>query len=90
MEQPHLIRNADPARDGAGCAAVYAPAITDSAASFEERPPSPEELERRIKQTAQTHPWLVADEGEEVVGFVESFGFRAVGVYRRIGFKRGN
>jgi phosphinothricin acetyltransferase len=153
-EQPHLIRNADPARDGPGCAAVYAPSVTDSAASFEERPPTPEELERRIARTARTHPWLVADDGEEVVGFAygcphheraayrwaanvsvyvapehqrhgvgralygsllpllvrqglhvacagitlpneasvalhESFGFRAVGVYRRIGFKRG-
>jgi phosphinothricin acetyltransferase len=153
-EQPHLIRDADPSRDGAGCAAVYAPFVTDSAASFEERAPGAEEFGRRILRTSKTHPWLVAEDGGAVVGFAygcphrertayrwaadvsvyvsperhrrgigralygallpllvrqgfhvacagitlpneasvalhESFGFRPVGVYRRIGFKRG-
>jgi phosphinothricin acetyltransferase len=153
-EHPHLIRDADPARDGAGCAAIYAPFVTDSPASFEERAPSDEEFARRIDQTLRTHPWLVAKDGEAVVGFAygcphreraayrwaadvsvyvapehhgrglgralygallpllvrqgfhvacagitlpnepsialhESFGFKLVGVYRRIGFKRG-
>lgn len=153
-KHPHLIRDADPTRDGAGCAAVYAPLVTDSAASFEERAPSPEEFVSRIERTSKTHPWLVAEDGEGVVGFAygcphreraayrwaadvsvyvapehhrrgigralygsllpllvrqglhiacagitlpneasvalhESFGFSPVGVYRRIGFKRG-
>ncbi len=128
--------------------------MADSAASFEERAPNPEEFGRRIERTSKTHPWLVADDAGEVVGFAygcphrerpayrwaadvsvyvapehqqrgigralygsllpllvrqglhvacagitlpndasvalhESFGFRLVGVYRRIGFKLG-
>jgi phosphinothricin acetyltransferase len=128
--------------------------VTDSAVSFEERVPGPEEFARRIELISRTHPWLVADDDGEVTGFAygcphreraayrwaadvsvyvapehqrrgigralyggllpllvgqgfhvacagitlpneasvalhESFGFRPVGVYRRIGFKRG-
>lgn len=128
--------------------------MTDSASSFEERAPTAEEFVRRIERTARTHPWLVAEDGEAVIGFAygcphreraayrwaadvsvyvapehhrrgvgralygsllpllvrqglhvacagitlpndasvalhESFGFTPVGVYRRIGFKRG-
>jgi phosphinothricin acetyltransferase len=153
-EHPNLIRDADPARDGAGCAAVYAPFVTDSATSFEEKAPGAEEFARRIERTSKTHPWLVAERDGGVVGFAygcphreraayrwaadvsvyvspehrrrgigrdlygsllpllvrqglhvacagitlpneasvalhESFGFRPVGVYPRIGFKRG-
>src|SRR5580704_3293140 len=35
------IRNAHPLRDAAACAAIYAPYVTDSVASFEALPPTP-------------------------------------------------
>jgi phosphinothricin acetyltransferase len=150
----YLIRDADPARDAARCAAIYGPFVTDSAVSFEETAPTPGDLEQRIEQTSKTHPWLVAETDGRVDGFAyacphrerrayrwaadvsvyidpgrhrrglgralygallpllsrqglhvacagitlpneasvalhESFGFSLVGVYRRIGFKRG-
>jgi L-amino acid N-acyltransferase YncA len=149
-----VIRDADPARDAAACAAIYGPFVTDSAVSFEERAPTPDELERRMERITRTHPWLVAEDRGRAVAFAygcphrdraayrwaadvsvyvapehqrrglgralyrellallprqglhvacagitlpneasvalhESFGFRPVGVYRRIGFKHG-
>ena len=81
-EQPHLIRDADPARDAAACAAVYAPFVTDSAASFEERPPTPEEFGQRIERISKTHPWLVADDAGRVVGFAYGCPHRERAAYR--------
>jgi phosphinothricin acetyltransferase len=81
-QQPHLIRDADPARDGAGCAAVYAPFVEDSAASFEERAPSPEGFGERIERMSSTHPWLVAAAGEEVIGFAYACPHRQRAAYR--------
>jgi L-amino acid N-acyltransferase YncA len=54
------------ASDAAGCAAVYAPYVTDSCISFEYEAPSAEELARRI---AAAHVWLVAEEDGVVVGY---------------------
>jgi phosphinothricin acetyltransferase len=81
-EQPHLIRDADPARDAAGCAAVYAPFVNESAASFEERAPGPDEFAQRIERTSNTHPWLVADDGQGVIGFAYGCPHRARAAYR--------
>jgi phosphinothricin acetyltransferase len=44
--------------DAAACAAIYAPYVTDSAVSFEEEPPSAEELARRIETSIA---WLVLE-----------------------------
>jgi phosphinothricin acetyltransferase len=56
-----------PARlaDAAAIAAVYAPYVSASAASFEEEPPGTDEVVRRM---SLGYPWLVADEGD-VVGY---------------------
>ncbi len=48
-----LIRHADAARDGAACAAIYAPFVRDSAVSFEAEPPSAEELAGRIARLSE-------------------------------------
>jgi phosphinothricin acetyltransferase len=149
-----VIRDADPTRDAAPCAAIYGPFVTESAVSFEDRASTPDELGQRIERILKTHPWLVAEHDGLLVGFAyacphrersayrwaadvsvyvaperhrrgvgrglygallpllvrqglhvacagitlpneasvafhESFGFTPVGVYRRIGFKRG-
>jgi phosphinothricin acetyltransferase len=59
------IRPADPA-DAAGCAAVYAPYVTDSCISFEFEAPPAAEMARRI---AASHAWLVAEDDGAVVGY---------------------
>lgn len=77
-----MIRDADPARDAATCAAIYAPNVTTSAISFEERPPDAAEMEARIERNLRTHPWLVAEEGGWVVGYAYACGHRERAAYR--------
>ncbi len=59
------IRPAGP-EDAAGCAAVYAPYVTDSCISFEYEPPTAQDFGRRI---AASHAWLVAEDDGVVAGY---------------------
>jgi L-amino acid N-acyltransferase YncA len=63
------IRDVQPERDAAACAAIYAPYVEQTAISFEARPPDALEMEARIARYVTTHPWLVVEEGGEVVGY---------------------
>jgi L-amino acid N-acyltransferase YncA len=63
------IRPADPSRDAAACAAIYAPSVESTPISFELVPPDAAEFARRIERYAATHQFLVAEEGGEVVGY---------------------
>jgi phosphinothricin acetyltransferase len=76
------IRSAESSRDGAACAAIYAPYVEDCATSFEERAPSSEDFADRIERTTATHPWLVAERDAEVVGFAYSCPHRSRPAYR--------
>ena len=147
------VRLARP-EDGDALAAIYAPWVAETAVSFEAEPPSGEEMAGRVASTLPSHPWLVMDAEQGVIGYAyahrfheraaydwsvetsiylgtdargrgvgrqlytallgilraqgfqraiggialpnpasvrlhESFGFRAVGVYRRVGWKFG-
>lgn len=73
------VRPADPARDAAACAAIYAPHVTDLPTSFEEVPPDAGEMARRIESA---HAWLVADLGGEVVGWASAGPHRDRAAYR--------
>jgi L-amino acid N-acyltransferase YncA len=77
-----LIRDADPVRDGAGCAAVYGPFVRDTVISFEDQPPDERELARRIEHTTRTHPWLVAEVGGELAGYAYATRHRDRHAYR--------
>ncbi|MBA3866541.1 MAG: N-acetyltransferase [Solirubrobacterales bacterium] len=79
---PFTIRNADPERDAAACAAIYAPSVEDNVTSFEERAPDAAELSARIASISASHPWLVGEEGGEVVGFAYACTHRERGAYR--------
>jgi phosphinothricin acetyltransferase len=63
------IRAADPARDAAACAAIYAPFVTDGWVSFEIEPPDEAEMARRMEYYGQSHAWLVAEVGGAVTGY---------------------
>lgn len=63
------LRHADPGRDAASCAAIYAPYVTSTAVSFEDVEPTAEELAARIERTERTHPWLVLQDSDRIVGF---------------------
>ena len=63
------IRPADPDRDAAACAAVYAPSVEATPISFELIPPDAAEFARRIAKYGATHQFLVAEEEGEVIGY---------------------
>jgi L-amino acid N-acyltransferase YncA len=77
-----VIRDADPGRDAAACAAIYAPHVEGSAVSFEERAPDAAELSARIERYGSSHAWLVAERGGEVVGYAYATAFNERPAYR--------
>jgi L-amino acid N-acyltransferase YncA len=77
-----IVRDADPDRDAAPCAASYAPYVEAAATSFEERAPGAAELAERIERIAATHPWLVAERGGEVIGYAYACPHRQKAAYR--------
>jgi phosphinothricin acetyltransferase len=76
------IRDADPARDAGACAAIYAPHVEGSPVSFEERAPEAAEMAARIARYGQSHAWLVAERGGEVVGYAYATAFNERPAYR--------
>lgn len=77
-----LIRHADPAAHGPACAAIYAPSVRDGVASFEEVAPDGAEMTERIARITTRHPWLVALEGAEVLGYAYAGRHRDRAAYR--------
>lgn len=76
------IRNADPQRDAAACAEIYAPHVEGSVVSFEERVPDAEEMAARIERYSAGHAWLVAERDGEVVGYAYATAFNERPAYR--------
>ena len=79
---PVTIRDADPRRDAAACAAIYAPSVEDSFVSFEDQAPDASEMEARIAAVSATHAWLVAEVDGEVAGYAYACPFRERAAYR--------
>jgi phosphinothricin acetyltransferase len=76
------IRDADPERDAAACAAIYSPSVEGSVISFELTPPGPEEMAQRMRHYQRTHPWLIAECGGEAVGYAYACEFNPRPAYR--------
>lgn len=70
------------ADDAAQIAAIYAPIVRDTVISAEERPPSADEMRERIQKTLEWWPWLVADSGGMVLGYVYAGRHRERAAYR--------
>ncbi|HKF82622.1 MAG TPA: GNAT family N-acetyltransferase [Solirubrobacterales bacterium] len=81
MSEPR-IRDADPARDAAACAAIYAPHVEGSSVSFEERAPDATEMAARIERCGTSHAWLVAEREGEVIGYAYATAFNERPAYR--------
>ena len=65
-----MLRHADPDRDAAACAAIYAPhVLAGGTASFEEEAPTADDMANRIRAISRTHPWLVAVRDGAVAGY---------------------
>ena len=69
MVQGLRIRPADPAGDAAAVSAIYAPAVLESVASFEELAPDTAEMELRMRAILERLPWLVAESDGGVIGY---------------------
>jgi phosphinothricin acetyltransferase len=69
-------------RDGAACAAVYAPYVTDTAITFEIEPPSPAMMAERIAAAWRAHAWLVLEREGCVVGYAYGVRFHTRAAYR--------
>jgi phosphinothricin acetyltransferase len=74
-----IIRDADPQRDAAACAAIYSPYVTDSVVSFEARPPTAEEMSARI---GAAHAWVVAEQEGVTVGYAYGSPHQERAAYR--------
>jgi L-amino acid N-acyltransferase YncA len=70
------IRTADPDRDAAACAAIYAPSVEATPISFEVTPPDAAEFAGRIAKYSATHQFLVAEEDGEVLGYAYACRWR--------------
>ena len=73
-----LIRPAA-ANDARDILDVYTPYVTDSATSFEEEPPSVQEMSERI---ARSHVWLVAEDAGHILGYAYATRFHPRAAYR--------
>jgi L-amino acid N-acyltransferase YncA len=69
-------------QDGAACAAIYAPYVTDTVITFELEPPSAEEMAGRIAEANRKHAWLVLEDGGRVVGYAYGGPFAPRAAYR--------
>ncbi len=61
---------------------IYAPYVLETAISFEEVPPTVDEMAARIASTRRTHPWLVAVDGAKVCGYAYAGAHRERAAYR--------
>ena len=62
------IRPVTPA-DAARLAAIYRPYVESTAITFEYVPPTPEQMEARIRTLTKAWPWLVWEEEGRVLGY---------------------
>ncbi|WP_022924226.1 GNAT family N-acetyltransferase [Serinicoccus marinus] len=79
---PVTIRDATGA-DAAGCAAIYAPYVRDTAVTFETDPPDDVALAGRIAAAQDRHAWLVAERDGELLGYAYAGTYRPRRAYAR-------
>ncbi|HEY7311598.1 MAG TPA: arsinothricin resistance N-acetyltransferase ArsN1 family B [Gemmataceae bacterium] len=61
--------------------AIYAP-YCETPISFETEPPTVEEMRRRLEKILDPYPWLVCEDGEEILGYVYASQHRERAAYR--------
>jgi phosphinothricin acetyltransferase len=70
-----LIRLAAPL-DGAALAAIYRPAVVDSAISFEYEPPDASAMTERVSSTLAHLPWIVCEARGDIAGYAYAGRYR--------------
>lgn len=70
------------ADDAAAITRIYAPYVVASIVSFETQPPDAAEMARRIADGGDLYPWVVACDGDALLGFAYACAFRTRAAYR--------
>lgn len=73
---PTSLRPATP-QDADGILAIYAPIVRESAISFEDEPPTPQQMAQRMSSTLEYLPWLVCERMGDILGYVYASPHRA-------------
>jgi L-amino acid N-acyltransferase YncA len=68
--------------DARRCAAIYAPYVTESWISFEEVPPTADEMAARIAANGASHGWLVAELDGQIAGYAYGSPHRTRSAYK--------
>jgi phosphinothricin acetyltransferase len=68
--------------DAAAIQAIYAPIVRETPISFEEVPPSVQDMKERIAETLAFHPYLVCEQDAELIGYAYAGAHRARAAYR--------
>ena len=77
-----FVRDAEPQADAAACAALYRPYVRDTTISFEDEPPSADELAQRIARAQERHAWLLAvDDDGALLGYAYGGAFASRAAY---------
>jgi phosphinothricin acetyltransferase len=76
-----LIRDATE-DDAAAIAAIYAPYVLETAISFDESPPTPEEMAAKVATILASYPFIVFEDESQVVGYAYGSQHRAKPAYR--------
>jgi len=79
--------NDDPIRvvrldDAEAILRIYAPAVRETAASFELEPPTADEIRERIKAILPRFPWLVFEKDSTVLGYAYAGEYRKRRAYQ--------
>jgi len=67
--------------DAAAIERIYTPIVNETIISFEYEPPSVSELAERIEGALEHYPWLVCDDGDDVLGYAYATRFRGRAAY---------
>jgi L-amino acid N-acyltransferase YncA len=70
------------AGDGPGCAAVYAPYVTDTVITFEDVPPVGADMARRIGAALMAHAWVVLEADGRICGYAYGGPYKERPAYR--------
>ena len=62
--------------------AIYRPFVVETSVSFELAPPSAAEFEQRIVAAQSQWAWLVAERGDELLGYAYGSSYRSRAAYR--------
>jgi phosphinothricin acetyltransferase len=67
--------------DAAAIHAIYAPSISDGVATFETELPGVDTMRERLRTRLKHYPWLVWEEGDEVLAYAYAGRFRERAAY---------